>query len=381
MQDQPQGSFRSTSLPLIVLTLVAGVALGWLLRDYLGGAAAGPDRAPTSAPAASQPAPSAAATAALPTAAPTSSPAPSPTVAAEAATAPPTAARPTSIPPTEVPPTAVPAPTAAPAPEIVGYAGHAGAQGVTLESIASAGGSTADAIARYNRLGGEPQPGRMLIVPRLAGRAGTLESQPLMAQRGRDDKPWVALTLDAGASAEPVPQILATLREHGVKITFFLTGKWIEDNPELTRQIVADGHEIANHSFTHPDMRNLSDEAIRKELGDTEALLAETAGATSRPLFRPPYGAYDQRVLRLVAGEGYLPIYWTLDSLDSVGEPKTADFLFERITGKLPPDKLRGAIILAHCGSQPTADALPRILDRFAEMGFEVKKVSEVLGE
>ena len=85
-------------------------------------------------------------------------------------------------------------------------------------------------------------------------------------------------------------------------------------------------------------------------------------------------------MLRLVAGEGYLPIYWTLDSLDSVGEPKTADFLFERITGKLPPDKLRGAIILAHCGSQPTADALPRILDRFAEMGFEVKKVSEVLG-
>jgi peptidoglycan/xylan/chitin deacetylase (PgdA/CDA1 family) len=176
-----------------------------------------------------------------------------------------------------------------------------------------------------------------------------------------------------------VPAILKTLREHSAKITFFLTGKWIKDNPDLTRQIVADGHEIANHTFTHPDMRNLSDAAIRKELSDTEALLQETAGVSPRPFFRPPYGAYDERVLRLTVGAGYLPIYWTLDSLDSVGEPKTADFLFERVTAKLPPDKLRGAIILAHCGSQPTAEALPRILDRFAEMGFQVKKVSEVL--
>ena len=108
------------------------------------------------------------------------------------------------------------------------------------------------------------------------GWPGTVHAADAAGQRL--DGGHVALTLDAGASAEPVPQILATLREHGVKITFFLTGKWIEDNPELTRQIVADGHEIANHSFTHPDMRNLSDEAIRTELGDTEALLAETAG-------------------------------------------------------------------------------------------------------
>ena len=118
---------------------------------------------------------------------------------------------------------------------------------------------------------------------------------------------------------------------------------------------------------------------MRAELEDTEALLQQTAGASSRPLFRPPYGAYDEQVLRIAVAEGYLPIYWTLDSLDSVGEPKTPEFLFERVTARLTPEKLRGAIILAHCGSQPTADVLPRILDRFAEMGFEVKKVSEIL--
>jgi peptidoglycan-N-acetylmuramic acid deacetylase len=357
MNDTQGSAFRNTSLPLIVLTLVAGVALGWLVRDQLSAA---PSRAIAPTPmSAGLP----------PTLAPTALQ--QPTVLA-----PSPAPQPSSFSATPMP-AQTPRPTAVPT---AGFAGHIVEQGESLASIAARGGSTPELMAGYNLLTGEPQPGRMLIVPRAEGAASTLQSAPLLALRGRVDKPWVALTLDAGADAAPVPAMLKTLRDRGVKITFFLTGKWIKDNPELTRQIVADGHEIANHTFTHPDMRNLSDAAILKELGDTEALLEETAGATSRPFFRPPYGAYDKRVLQLVVGQGYLPIYWTLDSLDSVGEPKTPAFLFERITAKLPANKLRGAIILAHCGSQPTADALPRILDRFAEMGFEVKKVSEVLG-
>jgi peptidoglycan/xylan/chitin deacetylase (PgdA/CDA1 family) len=218
-----------------------------------------------------------------------------------------------------------------------------------------------------------------MMIPQLEGQPSTLASEAILVERGSTDKPWVALTLDAGAGAEPVVSMLATLRERNVKLTFFLTGKWIRDNPDLTRQIVAEGHEFANHTTTHPDLRKLDDEAIRQELAETEALLQETAGVSTRPFFRPPYGAYDARVLRVVEAEGYLPVYWTLDSLDSVGEPKSPEFLIERVTGKLSPEKLRGAIILAHCGSEPTAQALPGILDRFAEMGFEVRKLSEVL--
>jgi peptidoglycan/xylan/chitin deacetylase (PgdA/CDA1 family) len=366
MNEPKLPTFRNTSLPLIILTLLAGVALGWLLRDR------------SSSPVAQ-----------VPTPRPTVLPSPEPSVAA-APTAMPFTVVPTSPPPpTMLPPTEAalltpePEPTPTPEPAAAApadYAGHVVEQGETLATIAARGGSTPALIAQYNRLAGEPQPGRMLIVPRVEGAASTLERAPLLVQRGPADQPWVALTLDAGADAAPVPAMLKTLREHNIKITFFLTGKWIKDNPDLTRQIVDDGHEIANHTFTHPDMRNLSDAAILKELADTETLLTETTGASSRPLFRPPFGAYDERVLRLVVGAGYLPIYWTLDSLDSVGEPKTPDFLFERVTAKLTPEKLRGAIILAHCGSQPTAVALPRILDRFAEMGFAVKKVSEVLG-
>jgi peptidoglycan-N-acetylmuramic acid deacetylase len=369
-------AFRNTSLPLIILTLVAGVALGWLLRDRFSPPAA---QAPTPRPTAQPtPAPSVAATPMAVSASVAPTDVPLPTASPLPTALPPTAAAPPT--PTPIPsPTPAPEPSAVPEPAPAAYAGHVVEPGETLAMIAARGGSTPELIARYNRLEGEPQPGRMLIVPRVAGADSTLESAPLLVQRGPTDQPWVALTLDAGADAAPVPAMLQTLRERGVTITFFLTGKWIKDNPDLTRQIVADGHEIANHTFTHPDMRNLSDAAILAELADTEALLAETVGASSRPFFRPPFGAYDERVLRLVVGAGYLPIYWTLDSLDSVGEPKTPDFLFERVTAKLTPEKLRGAIILAHCGSQSTADALPRILDRFAELGFAVKKVSEVL--
>jgi peptidoglycan/xylan/chitin deacetylase (PgdA/CDA1 family) len=361
----------STSLILLVLTLLTGIALGWLLRDTLRN---------SSAQVATPPRPT---TDALPTThvIPITTPTPAPsgpsvigvTVAPLKTASAPASPEPTIAP---APPTgASPVPT----PQIVGYAGHIVGQGETLATIAADGGSTPDLVARYNLLDSEARPGRALIVPRIAGHAATLESAPILVQRGRTDKPWVALTLDAGASAEPVPRMLKTLREHNVHITFFLTGKWIKENPDLARQIVADGHEIANHTFSHPDLTRLDDASIRQELADTEALLSETAGATSRPLFRPPFGAYDERVLRIVEGEGYLPVYWTLDSLDSVGEPKTPEFLVERVTGKLTPEQLRGAIILAHCGSSPTADTLPQILDRFAEMGFEVKKVSEVL--
>lgn len=364
---------RSTSLPLIVLALLVGAALGWLLNDLARGAFA--------------PAPAATATAAVPASQPTAAPATPAGSAPTASPAPPATApaAPSAPAPTDEPtdePTEAPTLTETPTPTepvIAGYAGHLVAEGETLDMIAAAGGSSAELIARYNKLGGEPAAGRPLIVPQLEGAPATLESQPLLVQRGAAGRPIVALTLDAGASAEPVPAILHALRERQVTITFFLTGKWIAENPELTRQIVADGHEIANHTNSHPDMRTLSDETLRQELADTEALLHETAGASARPFFRPPFGAYDERVLRLTEAEGYLPIYWTLDSLDSVGEPKTAAFLLERVTAKLTPEQLRGAIILAHCGSQPTAEALPQILDRFAAMGLRVGKISEVL--
>lgn len=257
---------------------------------------------------------------------------------------------------------------------------HQVAPGETLAEIARQAGSEAALIAAYNHLSTEPQAGRLLIIPRVAGQPNTLTNQPVQLVRGNSEQPRIALTLDAGASAAPTPRMLDALRERGLKITFFLTGKWIRANPELVRQIIADGHEIGNHTLNHPDLRKLDAQQIADELAETERALHEVADTASiRPFFRAPYGAYNNRVLQTVQSQGYLSIYWTLDSLDSVGEPKTPEFLLERVTRKLSPEQLRGAIILAHCGSEPTADALPAILDRYAEMGFEVTTVSRLM--
>ncbi|NJK79416.1 MAG: polysaccharide deacetylase family protein [Chloroflexaceae bacterium] len=265
-------------------------------------------------------------------------------------------------------------------PAIVGYSAYTVAENQTLEEIALLAGSDPQLIRGYNNLIGEALPGRPLIIPHLAGYEHTLVAQPLLVLRGNSDRPWVALTLDAGAGSEPTAQILAALRERDMQVTFFLTGRWIDDNPDLTRQIVADGHEVANHSYSHPDFRELSDEEIITQLAMTERALYEATGKQARLYFRPPFGAYDQRVLLQVIGQGYMPIYWTLDSLDSIGPTKSPAFLVERVTDTLSPEELRGAIILMHCGSQATAEAMPAILDRFTAMGLEVRTLSEVLG-
>jgi peptidoglycan/xylan/chitin deacetylase (PgdA/CDA1 family) len=362
---------------LIMLTLLAGTALGWALRDQFGRGAQSPATAIAIVPTATalpQPTPDWTAT---PIFIPTNSPTiPSALVATDAPTPTDLATQtplPTSLPtPTALPPSATPA-------AIIGYAAHTVADGESLATIAEQGGSDPALIEQYNRLGGPPQVGRALIVPQLDGRTSQLQNPPTLIQQGPKTRPWVALTLDAGAGAEPTGKILDALRTRAIHITFFVTGKWIRENPDLVRQIVADGHEIANHTMNHPDLRKIDDSAIQRELAETDQALRDLAQASTRPFFRPPYGAYDQHVLQVVQAEGYLPIYWTLDSLDSVGEPKTAAFLLERITTKLPPEKLRGAIILAHCGNATTAEAMPAILDRFAEMGFEVHTLTEVL--
>jgi peptidoglycan/xylan/chitin deacetylase (PgdA/CDA1 family) len=359
-----------TRYALVLSVFVAGVALGWLLHELVMPArSTTPERLAVVAqdvPAQTR------------TVTPSATPAEA-TPSAVAATSTSVSTKTPTIQPTA---TATPTaqPTATPAPDIATYNAYVVASDDTLASIAADGGSDVALIRSYNRIWGQLQPGRTLIVPRLDGKTSVLPTESVLIERGRDDKPWVALTLDAGAGAEPVPDILEALRERNIRITFFLTGAWMEENPALVRQIVADGHELANHSLNHPDFRQLEDAQIIEELAETERIAQAISGTTTRPLFRPPFGSYDQRVLRILIEQGYLPIYWTLDSLDSVGQPKTPEFLFERVTGTLTGDELHGAIILAHCGSAATAAALPDILDHFAEMGLEMHTVSEVLG-
>ncbi|MHB0912102.1 MAG: polysaccharide deacetylase family protein [Armatimonadota bacterium] len=194
--------------------------------------------------------------------------------------------------------------------------------------------------------------------------------------RGSAESREVALTFDAGASAAPTPEILETLARHGSHATFFLTGRWMEQNPKLARRIVAEGHEIGNHTFSHRRLTSLNAGEIADEVNRTEALALELTGKSTKPLVRVPYGARDARVLALLGDLGYTSIYWDLDSWDSVREGITSLEITDRVTGKIRS----GSIVLLHCGSQASADALNGVLDQLESEGYRQVTVSELLG-
>lgn len=194
--------------------------------------------------------------------------------------------------------------------------------------------------------------------------------------RGSAQSTKIALTFDAGADARPASEILSVLAKHGVHATFFLTGKWIEKNPGLARRIIAQGHEIGNHTYSHKRLTELTSGEIADEVDRTEQLALEVTGQSTKPFFRPPYGARDKRVLSVVGGLGYRSIYWDLDCWDSVKKGITSAQIEDRVLAKIR----NGSIVLMHCGSQPSADALDSLLQKLESSGYQQVTVSELLG-
>ncbi|MHB1459969.1 MAG: polysaccharide deacetylase family protein [Armatimonadota bacterium] len=188
-------------------------------------------------------------------------------------------------------------------------------------------------------------------------------------------KGMIALTFDAGASAEPVADILKALADSGSHATFFFTGKWVKKNPEAAKSIVAAGHEIGNHSWSHPDFTTLSDDEMLDQLNQTQQILMSQLGIPGAALFRPPFGARNKDVRRLVSSQGYRIIYWAVDCLDSVKKNITSEQIEARVLARAK----QGDVVLMHCGSQPTADALPTLISALKKKGLRLVTVGELL--
>jgi polysaccharide deacetylase family sporulation protein PdaB len=182
----------------------------------------------------------------------------------------------------------------------------------------------------------------------------------------------VALSFDACWGAERTPALLEVLRRHGVKTTFFLVNMWLEKYPEQARQIAAEGHEIGLHSATHPRFTRLSDEQVIWELRENARLIREITGYEPK-LFRPPFGDYDDRVLALVQQEGFIPIQWSIDSLD--WKDLSAEAMVNRIRQRLQP----GSIILFHNNGRHTVEALEPLITYLRETGYEIVPISSLI--
>jgi peptidoglycan/xylan/chitin deacetylase (PgdA/CDA1 family) len=183
----------------------------------------------------------------------------------------------------------------------------------------------------------------------------------------------VALTFDAGANADGVSSILATLRAQGVPATFFLTGDFVDQFPGAARQIAA-AERVGNHSVDHPYFTSLTPAQIARELTGARDAIRAVTGADPRPLFRFPYGDRNAATIAAVNAAGYVPVRWTVDSLGWKGTSGgiTARIVRDRVVGALQP----GEIVLMHCGSNPTdhtildAVALSGIIESIKAAGY-----------
>ncbi len=182
----------------------------------------------------------------------------------------------------------------------------------------------------------------------------------------------VAFSFDASWGAAYTPSILEILRENNIKTTFFLTGFWVEKYPGMVKKIFDEGHEIGNHTFTHPHLNSLSEDQIKEELDKIGQMIRDITGKQP-DLFRPPFGEYSNKVVATAKKCGYQTIQWSIDSLD--WQELGKEPMIKRVTENLHP----GAIILFHNNGEYTAEALPEIIVYIKEKGYKIVPISELL--
>ncbi len=207
-----------------------------------------------------------------------------------------------------------------------------------------------------------------------------LKIQPVLPLSGKEivhgnlRKKEVMFTFDGGSGIESAEKILDILQKHHVVGTFFLTGEFIDHNPELTKKIHSLGNEIYNHTYNHPHLTLISDEQITKEFNRTEESLVKIIGITPKPYFRAPYGDRDARVLDVALANGYRSVYWTSDVLDwKEPEGVTASEVKELVMKGLRP----GAIYLMHIGDNITGQILDSVFSEIESKGYNLVSLGQ----
>ncbi len=185
--------------------------------------------------------------------------------------------------------------------------------------------------------------------------------------------PYVAMTFDDGPHGANTPRLLEMLRQRKIHATFFLVGQCVAEFPDIVKKIVADGHEIANHSWSHPQLSTMSEATVRDQLQKTHDAIIAACGVTPT-IMRPPYGAFTARQRAWAHGEwGYKCILWDVDPLD--WKVRNSEHVKTEILKQTVP----GSIILSHDIHKTTVDAMPETLDALLAKGFKFVTVSELI--
>lgn len=196
---------------------------------------------------------------------------------------------------------------------------------------------------------------------------------PAPIYKGNPEKPMVTLLINVAWGDEFIPPILATLKKHDVRATFFFDGSWTKKTPKLAKAIYNDNHEIGNHAYSHPDLSASSYDKTINELKMTNNIIEETLNIKPK-WFAPPSGSFNDETVKIARELDMFTILWTVDTIDW-RKPNTSQMV-KRVVSEVH----NGAMILMH-PTQPTAEGLDDIITNIKKKGYKLGTVSDMMDE
>jgi Predicted xylanase/chitin deacetylase len=188
----------------------------------------------------------------------------------------------------------------------------------------------------------------------------------------KTDEKKIAISFDAAWGNEETQTLIDILNKYNVKTTFFVVGAWVDKYPESVKALAAAGHEVCNHSNTHPHMPKLGQTEMAAQVAECNNKIKNVTGA-SPLLFRAPYGDYNNPVIETVKSLNMYCVQWDVDSLDWKNPPPNA--IVTRVTTTVKP----GSIVLFHNGAKNTPAALPKIIEALQSQGYQIVPVSQLI--
>lgn len=194
---------------------------------------------------------------------------------------------------------------------------------------------------------------------------------PSVIYKGHPDKQMVSFLINVAWGNEYLPKMLSILKKYNVHASFFLEGRWVQNNPEFAKMIIDAGHEIGNHSYSHPNMEQISAGKTREEIQKTNEVIQ---AITDKPVqwFAPPSGSYRDETVQIAAELKLGTIMWTVDTVD--WKKPTPEQLLQRVISKVH----NGAMILMH-PTDSTANSLEQLIIQLHQKNLQIGTVSELL--
>lgn len=199
------------------------------------------------------------------------------------------------------------------------------------------------------------------------------ELPPSPIYKGHPEKPMVSFIINVAWGNEYLSEMLATLKRHHVNASFFLEGNWVKENPDLAKMIVSAGHEVGNHSYSHPDMKRLTAPMAREQIRKTNEIIEAATGAKC-VWFAPPSGSYRDETIKVAHELNMKTVMWTVDTVD--WKKPSPEALINRVMSKID----NGSMVLMH-PTASTANSLEQLITLIEKRNLKIGTVSELMNE